>query len=278
MDMMIQKRGMILTPETQAQMRHEMGLDQPFIIQYFHWVGQIFTGDMGYSYFKNTDVFPLFMKALPNTLLLTLSAILTTICISIPLGIVSAVKQNKVTDYVIRCFTFIGNALPGFFVALMLLYIFALQLGWLPVMGNNGFVSIILPTLTLAISMSAKYTRQVRATILEEISKDYVTGCLARGLKGRTIILANVLKNSMLTIVTLLAMSIGSLLGGTAIVESIFMWPGVGSLVVDAIGNRDYAIIQVYVIWMAIIYVVVNLITDIIYHYLDPRIRIGKEA
>ena len=131
----------------------------------FHWVGQIFTGDMGYSYFKNTDVFPLFMKVLPNTLLLTLSAILTTICISIPLGIVSAVKQNKVTDYVIRCFTFIGNALPGFFVALMLLYIFALQLGWLPVMGNNGFVSIILPTLTLAISMSAKYTRQVRATI-----------------------------------------------------------------------------------------------------------------
>lgn len=277
-DMIMQKRGMILTPENQALMRHEMGLDQPFIIQYFQWLGKILTGDMGYSYFKNTDVFPLFMKALPSTLLLTLSSIVTTICISIPLGIISAVKQNKITDYIIRFFSFIGNALPGFFVALMLLLIFALWLGWLPVMGNNGFVSIILPTLTLAIAMSSKYTRQVRATVLEELNKDYVTGCLARGLKGRTIILANVLKNSMLTIVTLLALSVGSLLGGTAITESIFMWPGVGKLVVDAIGNRDYAIIQVYVIWMAIIYVGINLITDIIYHFLDPRIRLRGEG
>ena len=273
-DVIMQQRGMVMTEENQALLRHEMGLDQPFIVQYFQWIGKIITGDMGYSYFKNTDVFPLFMKALPNTLLLTLSSILTTIFISIPLGILSAVKQNKVTDYVIRFFTFIGNALPGFFVALMLMFVFALQLGWLPVMGNNGFVSIILPTLTLAIAMSAKYTRQVRATVLEELDKEYVTGAMARGLKGRTIIFANVLKNSMLTIVTLLALSIGSLLGGTAIVESIFMWPGVGKLAVDAIGNRDYAIIQVYVIWMAIIYVVINLITDIVYHFLDPRIRI----
>lgn len=277
-DMMMQKRGMILTPENQAIMRHEMGLDQPFFIQYFQWLGRILTGDMGYSYFKNTAVFPLFMKALPNTLLLTLSSVVTTICISIPLGILSAVRQNKVTDYMIRFFSFIGNALPGFFVALMLLYVFALLLGWFPVMGNHGFISIILPTLTLAIAMSAKYTRQVRATVLEELGKDYVTGCLARGLRGRTIILANVLKNAMLTIVTLLALSIGSLLGGTAITESIFMWPGVGSLAVDAIGNRDYAIIQVYVIWMAIIYVAINLITDIVYHFLDPRIRIQGEG
>ncbi|MDD5953153.1 MAG: ABC transporter permease [Oscillospiraceae bacterium] len=277
-DMLIQKQGMTVTPEAQEAMRHEMGLDQPFIVQYFQWLGKILTGDMGYSYVKNTEVFPLFMKALPNTLLLTLTSIVTTICISIPLGVVSAVKQNKVTDYIIRFFSFIGNALPGFFVALLLLYIFALQLNWLPVMGNNGFQSIILPTLTLAIAMSAKYTRQVRATVLEELSKDYVVGCKARGIKGHVIILANVLKNSMLTIVTLLALSIGSLLGGTAITESIFMWPGVGKLAVDAIGNRDYQIIQVYVIWMAIIYVVINLITDLIYHFLDPRIRIKGEG
>lgn len=277
-DIIMQQRGLALTPENQAILRHEMGLDQPFILQYFSWLGKIVTGDMGYSYFKNTDVFPLFMNALPSTLLLTFSSILTTVCISIPLGVISAVKQNKITDYVIRFISFIGNALPGFFVALMLMWIFALQLHWLPVMGNNGFVSIILPTLTLAIAMSAKYTRQVRATVLEELNKDYVIGARTRGLRGYTIIIFHVLKNSMLTIVTLLGLSIGSLLGGTAITESIFMWPGVGKLAVDAIGNRDYAIIQVYVIWMAIIYVVVNLLTDIVYHILDPRIRVKGEG
>ena len=255
----------------------EMGLDQPFIIQYFQWVGKIFTGNMGYSYIKNQEVFPMFMQALPNTLLLTLSSIVTTILISIPLGIWSAVKQNKITDYVIRVCTFIGNAMPNFFIALLLIYVFALQLHWFPVMGNNGFISIILPTLTLALAMSAKYTRQVRATVLDELNKDYVIGARARGIKERTIVLAHVLKSSMLTIVTLLGLSLGSLLGGTAIVESIFMWPGVGKLAVDAISSRDYQVIQVYVIWMAIIYVAINLITDIVYHYLDPRIRIQGE-
>jgi peptide/nickel transport system permease protein len=229
---------------------------------------------MGYSYVKNADVFPLFMKALPNTLLLTLSSIVMTIIISIPLGILSAVKQNKVTDYIIRVCTFVGNALPNFFVALMLLLAFSLWLGWLPVLSGSSFAGLILPTMTLAIAMSAKYIRQVRATVLEELNRDYVIGAKARGLKGKTIVWAHVLKNAMLTIVTLLALSIGSLLGGTAIVESIFMWDGVGKLVVEAIGNRDYAIIQVYVIWMAVIYVGINLITDLIYHVLDPRIRL----
>ena len=276
-DAIQQQMGTSMSEEAKAALRHEMGLDQPFIIQYFQWVGKIFTGNMGYSYIKNQEVCPMFMQALPNTLLLTLSSIVTTILISIPLGIWSAVKQNKITDYVIRVCTFIGNAMPNFFIALLLIYVFALQLHWFPVMGNNGFISIILPTLTLALAMSAKYTRQVRATVLDELNKDYVIGARARGIKERTIVLAHVLKSSMLTIVTLLGLSLGSLLGGTAIVESIFMWPGVGKLAVDAISSRDYQVIQVYVIWMAIIYVAINLITDIVYHYLDPRIRIQGE-
>ena len=276
-DAIQQQMGTSMSEEAKAALRHEMGLDQPFIIQYFQWVGKIFTGNMGYSYIKNQEVFLMFMQALPNTLLLTLSSIVTTILISIPLGIWSAVKQNKITDYVIRVCTFIGNAMPNFFIALLLIYVFALQLHWFPVMGNNGFISIILPTLTLALAMSAKYTRQVRATVLDELNKDYVIGARARGIKERTIVLAHVLKSSMLTIVTLLGLSLGSLLGGTAIVESIFMWPGVGKLAVDAISSRDYQVIQVYVIWMAIIYVAINLITDIVYHYLDPRIRIQGE-
>ena len=171
-----------------------------------------------------------------------------------------------------------GNSLPNFFVSLLLIYFFSLKLKLLPVMGNNsGWKSIILPTLTLAIAMSSKYTRQVRATVLEELNKDYVQGARARGIRGNKILIFSVLKASMLTIVTLLALSIGSLLGGTAIVESIFMWDGVGKMAVDAITMRDYPIIQAYVIWMAVIYVVVNLITDLIYHYLDPRIRLGQE-
>lgn len=276
-DAIQQQMGSSMSAEAEAALRQEMGLDQPFIIQYFRWIGGIFTGNMGYSYVKNQDVFSMFIQALPNTLLLTLSSIVMTIVISVPLGIISAVKQNKVTDYIIRVATFIGNAMPSFFIALLLIYIFALLLHWLPVMGNNGFVSIILPTMTLAIAMSAKYTRQIRATVLDELNKDYVIGARSRGVKECVIVLMNVLKSAMLTIVTLLGLSIGSLLGGTAIVESIFMWPGVGKMAVDAIGARDYQVIQVYVIWMAIIYVAINLITDIVYHYLDPRIRLKGE-
>ena len=144
--------------------------------------------------------------------------------------------------------------------------------------SGQGWKSIVLPTLTLAIAMSAKYTRQIRATVLEELKKDYVVGARARGVRERKILIRSVLKASMLTIVTLLSLSIGSLLGGTAIVESIFMWDGVGKMAVDAILTRDYPVIQVYVVWMAIIYVMVNLVTDIIYHYLDPRIRLQENS
>ena len=145
-------------------------------------------------------------------------------------------------------------------------------------MGNNqGWKSIVLPTLTLTLAMASKYTRQIRATVLEEMGKDYVQGARARGIQENRILYFSVLKASMLTIVTLLALSIGSLLGGTAIVESIFMWDGVGKMAVDAITTRDYPVIQAYVIWMAVIYVVVNLVTDLIYCYLDPRIRVEQE-
>ena len=195
------------------------------------------------------------------------------------LGILSAVQHNKWSDYLIRFLSFIGNSMPNFFVALVLMYFLSIKLGWFPVITTeNKLQSLVLPTLTLAISMASKYTRQVRATILEELNKDYVAGAKARGVRGSVIIWKNVMKSSMLTIITLLALSIGSLLGGTTIVETIFMWDGVGKMAVDAITMRDYPIIQAYVAWMAIIYVVVNLITDIIYHYLDPRVRLGGDG
>ena len=256
--------------------RAELGLDKPFVVQYFTWLGNLLRGDMGTSYVSNKPVFSTFVSKLPATLLLTAVSLLLTVLISIPLGIWSAVKQNTATDYVIRTASFIGNSLPNFFVSLLLMYLFAIRLGWFPVIsGGVSLQSVALPALTLAIAMSAKYLRQVRATVLDELSKDYVLGARARGVKFSTTLIRSVMKASLVTIITLLTLSIGSLLGGTAIVESIFMWDGVGKLAVDAINMRDYPIIQAYVMWMAIIYVVVNLITDLSYHFLDPRIRLG---
>ena len=256
--------------------RAELGLDKPFVTQYFAWLGGMLRGDMGVSYVSGRDVFQTFVSKLPATLLLTALSILLTVVISIPLGVLAAVKHDKITDYCLRFLSFIGNSLPNFFVALLLMQLLAIKLGWLPVISSGTSIrSAMMPTLTLAISMSAKYMRQVRATVLEELNKDYVIGAQARGVRGSVILWRSVIKSSMLTIVTLLALSIGSLLGGTAIIESIFMWDGVGKMAVDAITMRDYPLIQAYVVWMAVIYVLVNLITDLLYHALDPRIRLG---
>ena len=259
--------------------RAELGLDQPFLTQYGAWLRGLLTGNMGVSYVSGKDVFGTFVSKLPATLLLTALSIGATVIISIPLGIWAAVKHDKFTDYFLRFFSFIGNSLPNFFVALLLMQLFSIKWKLLPVIsGGTTVQGAILPTLTLAIAMSAKYMRQVRAAVLEELGKDYVLGAAARGVRGRVILWKSGLKSAMLTILTLLALSIGSLLGGTAIIESIFMWDGVGKLAVDAITMRDYPLIQAYVVWMAIIYVMVNLVTDILYHVLDPRIRLGVQA
>lgn len=272
----MENTGETLSQEIIDAAREELGLDKPFVVQYFTWLGNLLRGDMGTSYVSNKPVFSTFVSKLPATLLLTVVSILLTVVISIPLGIWAAVKQNKATDYVIRTASFIGNSLPNFFVSLLLMYLFAIRLGWFPVISKGiSLQSVALPTFTLAIAMSAKYLRQVRATVLDELSKDYVLGAKARGVPFSTTMMKSVMKASLVTIITLLTLSIGSLLGGTAIVESIFMWDGVGKMAVDAINMRDYPIIQAYVMWMAIIYVVVNLITDLSYRYLDPRIRLG---
>lgn len=272
----MENTGETVSQEIIDAAREELGLDKPFVVQYFTWLGNLLRGDMGTSYVSNKPVFSTFVSKLPATLLLTVVSILLTVVISIPLGIWSAVRQNKATDYVIRTASFIGNSLPNFFVSLLLMYLFAIRLNWFPVISRGvSLQSVALPSLTLAIAMSAKYLRQVRATVLDELSKDYVLGAKARGVPFSTTMMKSVMKASLVTIITLLTLSIGSLLGGTAIVESIFMWDGVGKMAVDAINMRDYPIIQAYVMWMAIIYVLVNLITDLSYRFLDPRIRLG---
>ncbi len=275
----MENTGMAVSQDTIDAARAQLGLDKPFLTQYFVWLKNLLQGDMGKSYISGKEVFPAFISKLPATLLLALVSIVITIVISIPLGILSALKQNGWVDYLIRTVSFLGNSLPNFFVGLLLMYLFAIRLGWLPVISREVTLqNVILPSLTLAIAMSAKYLRQVRSAILEELSKDYVAGAKARGIPFSVTLIKSVLRASLVTIITLLTLSIGSLLGGTAIVESIFMWDGVGKLAVDAINMRDYPMIQAYVMWMAIIYVCVNLLTDISYQILDPRIRLGGES
>ena len=273
--------GGMLSPELINQKREELGLNRPFIIQYLSWLSGIIKGDMGVSYVSGKPVFGYIIGKLPNTLLLSISSLITTILISLPLGILSAIKRNSIFDNIIKAMSFIGNSLPNFFVALVLSYVFALQMKLLPVISQGtSFKSLILPTLTLSLAMSAKYIRQIRALIISELSKPYVAGARARGIKENTIIFFNVLRLTSLTLITLMALSFGSLLGGSAIVESIFMWDGIGKLAIESIKLRDYPVILAYVLWMAFIYVFINLLADISYYFLDPRLRIegGKYA
>ena len=266
-DKLYEQTGSV-SEEVKAAKRAELGLDQPFLIQYANWLKGVATGDMGRSFISGKLVFETFAEKLPATIELMLASIFLTVFVATPLGILAAVYQNKPLDYAIRAVSFVGNSMPNFFVALLLIYFLALKLNLLPIIG----ASVIMPALTLAISMGAKYTRQIRAVVLEELSKPYVIGARALGFSEFAILTRRVLYSTLIVIITLLALSIGSLLGGTAIVETIFMWDGVGKMAVDAILMRDYPLIQAYVVWMAAIYVLVNLAADLLYRWLDPRI------
>ena len=272
-EIMLTAQGTVVTPELLETVRKDMGLNEPFINQYFNWLINVLHGDLGTSYATGISVAGEINEHLPYTIMLTATTMILTLGISIPLGILSAIKKDKIVDNIIRAFAFIGNSIPGFFLALILLLIFSLKLKLLPILSESGATSIILPTITLAIAMISKYIRQIRAAVIEELEKDYVKGARARGVKEKVVIYRNVLKNIMITVITLTGLSIGSLMGGTTVVESIFVWPGVGSLVLSAIANRDYPIIQGYVLWMGCIFVVINLITDLLFRVFDPRVR-----
>lgn len=272
-DIIYEQSGSV-AEEIKAAKRAELGLDQPFLIQYGRWLGGVLTGDMGKSFISGKLVFETFADKLSATIELMFVSILLTIFIATPLGILAAVNQNRPLDYLIRALSFVGNSMPNFFAGLLLIYFLALKLNLLPIIGQ----SVIMPALTLTIAMGAKYTRQIRAVVLEELDKPYVTGARSRGVPELTILTKSVLRSTLIMIITLLALSMGSLLGGTAIVETIFMWDGVGKMAVDAILTRDYPLIQAYVVWMAIIYVMMNLAADLLYHWLDPRVRYGETS
>ncbi|WP_236901029.1 nickel ABC transporter permease [Clostridium butyricum] len=270
-EMMLNSQGISVSTEVLESTREELGLNKSFTEQYTYWVSNMLKGDMGKSYSTQRSVITELKEHMPYTIMLTLSSIIITLLISIPLGILCALKKNTITDYIIRVCTFVGNSIPGFFVGLILLFVFALKLRILPVLSESGMKSIILPSVTLAISMSSRYIRQIREVVMEELDKDYVKGAYSRGVPQWKIIYRHVLRNILITVITLIGLSVGSLLGGSAIIENIFVWPGLGSLALNAVKARDYPLVQGYVMWTAIIFIIINLIVDFIYGILDPR-------
>ena len=265
--------GIAVDPTVAAQMRTEMGLDRPLPIQYGDWLMRFLHGDMGTSYRSDRPVAAMLLQALPYTLAIAASAMLLTLLISLPLGIAIAAYRNSALDCTVRFLTFIGNAVPSFIVGILLMFLFSYQLGWIPVLAGNSPVGMVLPTAALALIMSARYIRQIRAATLDELAKDYIVGLRARGITERRILFGNVLKNIMGVVVTLTAISVGSLLGGVVIIETLFSRPGVGSLLMTAINSRDYPVIQAAVVWMVLAYFVVNLLADLSYRRFNPRVR-----
>ena len=272
-DIRLSAGGVVADPAIIKQMRDEMGLNDPFIIQYLRWLSNFFTGDLGYSYINDQAVLDKILDALPYTLKLAGLSMVLTLVISIPVGILLAAFKNSKIDYSIRGVTFIANSVPSFIIGIVLMYIFAFKLGVIPVLATSKFMGMILPSVTLAIVMCSRYIRQIRAATLDEFSKDYIVGLRARGISEQVILYKNVLKSISGFIITLIALSIGSLMGGTVIVETIFNWPGIGHLVMQAIEHRDFPVVLAVVVWMSITFLMVNLLADIAQTRLNPKIK-----
>lgn len=270
--------GMMPGEEVVQETREAMGLNRPLLVQYLSWLQNCLKGDFGTSYAYHRPVAELLMDRLWPTLKLSISSMCLMLLVAVPIGMAQATHKNSVVDYALRGITFFGVSMPNFWVGLLLMLFFCVRLQLLPVVSSAGDLkSLVLPSITLAFAMSAKYTRQVRTAILEELNQDYVTGARARGVKEWKILWMNVFPNSLLPLITMLGLSLGSLLGGTAVVEVIFSYPGMGSLAVAAITAYDDPLIQGYVLWISLIYMLVNLAVDISYSSVDPRMREGRQ-
>ena len=270
------------TPETLAKFRTRLGFDRPLVTQYVEWLGRALRGDLGRSLRTNQPVTEAILQRLPVTLELLGAALAVSLAIAIPAGIVSAVKRNSGVDLASTVFALIGFSLPNFWLGLILIYVFALLLRWLPPSGfaplpalADNARSLILPALTLGTALAALITRQLRSGMLEVLRQDYVRTAQAKGLGQGAVVAKHALKNALIAVVTVIGLQIGGLLGNTIITESLFALPGVGRLMIDAVFSRDFFIVQGVVLFLAVGYVLSNLIVDILYSYLDPRIRLG---
>lgn len=271
--MLYESQGMVPTEEMLQATRERMGLDRPMFVQYVIWLSDFFRGDLGKSLKSGKPVISEMLKVLPNTLCLTMLAMMLSVCISIFVGVLCARYRNGYFDRCVRVITYAFASLPSFFLSLIFMYCFCVKLQLFPVRSTDSSRGIILPAAVLGLTNAAWFSRQVRAITVRELNSAYVLGLRSRGIPEIMILFRHVLKNSLLPILTLIGVSFGSLLGGSTIVESIFSWPGLGKQAVEAIGFRDYPMVQGYVVWMAFIFLIVNALVDFSYQCLDPRVR-----
>ncbi len=264
--------------ETVAQLRREWGLDLSLPAQYGRWLGQVARGDFGRSFSTSRPVSELLVERLPATLQLTVGALLVALVVATPLGILSAVRSGGLLDGFCRLIALAGVSMPGFWLGLLLIWTFSVRLGWFPAIGSGTFRHLVLPTVALAAGVAATQTRLIRASLLEVLGQPYVDVARAKGLAERIVIVRHCLRNALIPAITALALSVGGLLGGAAVIETVFAYPGLGKLAVDSIGSRDYPVIQAYVLLMTLVFVFSSLLVDAAYSVLDPRIRLGARA
>lgn len=262
--------------EAIAEVRTALGLDKPLYVQYGIFLKGIVTLDFGESFRSGTPVIGLIFERLGATLVLALGGIIVAVLIAFPVGILSAVKRGTPVDFFGRIFSLIGISFPNFWLGIMLILIFAVNLKWLPSSGFDGLSSLILPSITLGMILSGILARLIRSSMLEVMNQQYMSTARSKGISEWSVIIKHGFRNALLPTITFLGLQFGSLLGGTVIVEQVFSWPGIGRLIIDAINQRDYPVIQGGVIFLAIIMVVVNLIVDLSYTLIDPRIKAGR--
>lgn len=266
-----------ISDEQIEDLREELGFNDPIYVQYWNWLVRFFQFDLGESYMTKQPVMNELASKIPDTLALTFSSMVVMLLIAVPIGTLAALYKNKWIDHLSRIFALIGASVPSFWLGLLFMQLFSVKLGVLPSMGKGTIPHMVMPSLTLGLAMSAVYVRLLRASLLESLGQDFIRSAKARGLRPRRIFLFHALRHSLTPVLTIFGVSLGSLLGGTVIIEVLFAYPGVGKLVVEAIVRRDYPIIQGYILFMGLFVVTINLLVDLSYRYLNPEIRL-KEA
>ena len=268
----LSSQGVAVTKEMLQAEQERLGLLRPFMVRYWDWLTGILHGDFGTSFKDDLPVAPKLVAGLKNTTILAFASLILSLIISIPLGIWSAVRENSIFDHIVRLLSFIGNALPNFLISVLLMYLLCIQFDIFPVVASGSVQGLFLPAISLAIPMAGRFTRQIRTETMEQLEQEYVTGLRTRGVREKDILINNVFHNSSGHIFTIIALQIGTLMGGSVVIETIFRWPGIGKLVMDSINARDYPTIMGFVLIMGTIYVVINFISDFLYHVLDPRV------
>ena len=268
--------GELATAETIEQLENAWGITDPLYVQIPRFIVNAVQGDLGFSFLTQRPVANEIRRTFPSTMLLAVSGLVVATVIGVPLGILAATRQGTVTDTLSMIVALLGLSVPVFVTGLLFIYVFSFRLGWFPVAGQHGFQSLILPAVALGLPSGAEIARMTRSSMLEQLSQDYLRTARAKGLRPFQVINRHALRNALIPIVTLLGLRLGHLLAGTVVIETIFSWPGLGSLILDAVLFRDYPLIRGGVLFIAVVFVAVNLIVDVLYGLIDPRIRLSS--